>query len=213
MLCGRGGKQGFELLGIYALHQVFEFVDAVVCAEQAGSVGKGFVLAVEQGFYLCGQLRQDGFEQQGKQAESFNAGGADLVQALFLPGLLGQFPRFVLVHIGIDLVSQCHDVAHGAGVVAALIQRGDAGSGLLHFGHECRALRVGRAQFAFKAFTDKACSAAGNVDVFTYQVAIDTCHEVFGVEVNIFVLAIEFGCQIVAQPFGVHLQLQVFEGV
>ena len=74
-------------------------------------------------------------------------------------------------------------------------------------------MRVGRAQFAFKAFADKACSAAGNVDVFTDQVAIDARHEVFGVEVDVFVLAIEFGCQIVAQPLGVHLQLQVFEGV
>ena len=75
------------------------------------------------------------------------------------------------------------------------------------------AIRTHRAQLAAKALGNEARRAGGDVDVLAHQVRVDPRHEVLGVEVNVFVAAIEFGGQVVAQPLGVHAEFQVLQGV
>ena len=72
-----------------------------------------------------------------------------------------------------------------------------------------KALRQG----ALKALGQKACCTACNIDELANQIAVDAQHEVFGIEVDVFVFIVEFGGQVVAQPLGVHAQAQVLERV
>ena len=53
---------------------------------------------------LGGERGQHGFEHHGQQAEGFDAGGAHVVQTCIHAFLFGQFPRFVLVYIGIHTI-------------------------------------------------------------------------------------------------------------
>ena len=98
-----------------------EFVHLVVFAQGARGIGKVLRRQDQQVGDLRGQLRQDRLEVDGEHAEGFDAQCADLVQALLLAFLLGQFPGLVLVDIDVDLVGQRHDVAHGTGVIARFI--------------------------------------------------------------------------------------------
>ena len=104
-------------------------VDGVARAQQLLCLGKGEGRHVQEGLDLRRQGRQHGFELQAEHAEGFDAGGAHVVQADALAFLFRQVPRFVLVHIAVDLVGQQHDFTLGFGVFALVVKRGDARRG------------------------------------------------------------------------------------
>ena len=162
---------------------------------------------------LRSQLRQHGLEIDGKDAEGLDAGRAHFVQALLHAFLLGQLPGFVLVYIFVHAVGQGHDLAHHLAEFALSIQRGDAGQRLAQLLEQRLVASGYGAQATVKPLGDKACGTAGNVDVFADQVGVHARHEVVGVEVDIFITLRELGGQVVAQPFGVHLQAQVLERI
>ncbi len=57
----------------------------------------------------------------------------------------------------------------------------------------------------------RACCAAGDVDVFADQVAVDPGDEIVRVEIDVLDLGIELGRDVVAQPLGVHAEFEVFQ--
>ena len=206
-------KQCIKLLHVDTLHQVFVVPNRVARTEQGVCIGKAQWGDIQESFDLRGECGQHGLEVDGQQAEGFDAGAAHVLQARVGTFLFGQFPGFVGVHVRIDAVGQQHGLAQGFGVVAAVEQ----GCNALFLGADgaqqfCAIGRYG-AQFACKPFGNKTRRAAGDVDVFADQVAVHPRHEVVGVEVDVFVLAIEFGGQVVPQPLGVHAQAQVLQRV
>src|SRR3546814_14886015 len=50
---------------------------------------------------------------------------------------------------------------------------------------------------------------AGVIDVLADQVAVDAGHEIVGDEIDVFNLAVEFGGEVIAQPFGIHPYVDV----
>ena len=135
------------------------------------------------------------------------------MQALLCAFLFGQLPGLVLINVCVYAVGQRHDFAHHFAEFALGIQRGDGGQRIAQLGKQLRAVCRQGAQLAIKALVDEACRARSDVDVFADQVGIDAQHEVFGVEVDVFVFGRKLGGQVVAQPFGVHLQVQVLERI
>ena len=62
---------------------------------------------------------------------------------------------------------------------------------------------------AIKILADEIGSAAGDVDVFAHQIAVDACDKIIGVKVDVFDASVEFGRDVIAHPFGIHAQLQI----
>ena len=135
------------------------------------------------------------------------------LQVLGLVFGVGQLPGLVDVHIGVHLVGQQHHLAQGAGGVAHFVVAGNGRRLGLQRAQQGEAVGIGVAQLACKPLADEPGAAAGDVHELAHQVAVDAGHEVGGVEVHVFVLAVELGGQVVAQPFGVHAQAQVLQRV
>ncbi|MNV47167.1 hypothetical protein D3C71_1390260 [compost metagenome] len=136
------------------------------------------------------------------------------MQGLVVVWALGQVPRLVLVHIGVDLVGELHDLARGLAVFAGFVACGNAVFGPVDLIQKFGTLSVEVAgQLAVKALGQEARRAAGNVHVLADQIAVHPQHEVFGIEVDVFVARAQLGGQVVAQPLGVHVQAQVLERV
>ncbi len=206
-------EQRVELLHVHALHQVLVGADGVSGAEQLAGVGEGERFDLEEGLHVGRQRGQHRLQVERDQAEGFDAGAAHVLQARVLAFLLGQLPGLVLVDIGVDLVGLQHDFAQGLAVLALGVQIGDLRGDALDRCQQGRAIGRGGAQLAVKALGDEAGSAGSDVDVLAHQIAVDPQHEVFGVEVDVFVFAAELGRQVVAQPLGVHAELQVLQRV
>ena len=211
--CGRRFKQRFELLDVDALHQVLVVADGVSRAQRLFDTGKSQRRNGQEVFHLRGQQWQHRFEVGGERGKGFDADAADIVQSRFHAGELGQFPGFVGVHVFVHAIGQQHGFAQALGVVAFLVQRLDAGARGAQQRQQCAAVGGDGAELAVKALGDEAGGAGGDVDVLADQVAVDARHEVFRVELDVFVAAVELGGDVVAQPLGVHAQAQVFEWV
>lgn len=142
---------------------------------------------------LRGQLRQHGLEVDGEDAEGFDTGRAHFVQALLHAFFFGQLPRLVLIHVFVHAVGQRHDLAHGLGVFALGIQRGDWRQRIAQLSKQRLIAGGDCAQPPVKPFADKARRPAGDIDVFANQVGIDARHEVVGIKVDVFVACRELG--------------------
>ena len=62
---------------------------------------------------------------------------------------------------------------------------------------------------AAESLGQEAGSAAGDVDVFAHQIAVDPGDEVFRVEVDVLDPGVELGRDVVAQPLGVQAEFEV----
>ena len=203
-------KQGFQLLGGDALHEVLVRLNVGHVASGVpvlhGRAGEGF-----DRFCKRGQHRGQVAAQLGKRVDQQRA---DLVQGLVVGGVFGQVPGLVLVHIGVDFVGQQHDVAGGFAIFAGVVGLGDAVFGGVNVAQQGRALLAkALCELALKALGQEARRTRRDVDELANQIAVHAQHEVFGVEVHIFVFVVEFGGQVIAQPLGVHAQAQVLEWV
>jgi hypothetical protein len=69
------------------------------------------------------------------------------------------------------------------------------------------------AETTLEALGDEPRRPARDVDVLPYQIAVHPRHEVLGIEVHILDACVELGGDVVAQPFGVHAQREVFQRV
>ena len=214
-LLGRfgGREKRLELPGFHALHEVPVFADSVAGGQALAGGGKAVKGGIQPLAHAFGQARQHGREQDGEQAKRLNAGGAHVVQAALHAGLLGQLPGLVLIDVFVHAVGQGHDFAHGLAVFAPGQQRGDGRGRILQVAQQGVAICRDFAQPAVKAFGDEAGGASGDVDVFANQIGIDAQHEIFGIEINIFIARRKLGRQVIAQPFGIHAQVQVFERI
>ncbi len=135
---------------------------------------------------------------------------ADLVQGIAPGFVLRHFPWLVRVEILVDLVGIGHGQPGDGGEFALLVRFGDG------VGQLCRActLRLvfhvgGRQQAAVELAGDEACGAAGDVDVFADQVGIDAGEEIVRVEIDVLHARIELGGEVVAQPLGVHADIEI----
>ena len=57
------------------------------------------------------------------------------------------------------------------------------------------------------------CSSACNIHILTNQIRIHPQHEIFRIEVNIFVFRVQLRRQVVTQPLRIHAQTQIFERI
>jgi hypothetical protein len=136
----------------------------------------------------CASPGNTGGEVTGQRVKRVDQHRADLMQRQAVGRVLGQVPGLVLVDISVDLVGQQHHLAGDLAGVARLIEMRQRVASSPNVGQQCRA---GRAEVlgkpAGKALGQEAGGAAGDVDEFAHQVAVHAQHEVFGVEVDVFV--------------------------
>lgn len=110
--------------GIDALHHVFEFGD--------GSTGEGCgrLVPTRVGFSeklpgFCGEIGEDRREVDHEGAEEVEGDGADVLQLLLFFGIFAEFPGGIVFDVGIGLIGEFHDHAHGFAVVAFVVGSGD----------------------------------------------------------------------------------------
>ena len=165
---------------------------------------------VQEGSSTDGRVGQYRRQQRDELCKAAQCVRADLMQLGGLCRILGQFPGLLGIDELVHPVGQRHDGAHCLGVVALLVQLGQGVGPRPAFGKGRQRGRGGRRQSAVEALQDEAGRAAGDVDQLAHQIAVDPGHEVLGVEIHVLDPAVELGRQVVAQPFRVHAQLQVF---
>ena len=114
--------------------------DLCTCTQGIERIGKIFGWNHQEESDIGCQFGQDGLEVDGEDAESLDAGGADIVQPASHPGFLGQFPWLVLVDEFIDAVGQGHDFAHQLAEFAFGVQLGYHRQGISQVGEQLVAI-------------------------------------------------------------------------
>src|SRR5690606_3269115 len=120
----------------------------------------------------------------------------------------GEHPGLGRVEGLVDLVGLGHDPADGAAVFTRLEVGPHLTGAVAQFGLH-RAGVAGVGQRTVEVAGDEGGRPAGDVDVLADQVAVDAGDEVVRVEVQVFDVGVELGGDVVAQPFGVHADVQV----
>ncbi|CPJ77815.1 Uncharacterised protein [Bordetella pertussis] len=212
---GFGGgrlEQVVQQLGIDALHQVLERRHPLrqLLRVAPGEVG---VRAEQLARHAAGQRGQHRRQHHRQGLEAGQRARADVLQAgargrVGGADALGHHPGLRRVERLVDAVGMGHDFAHRAVVLARLEGGADRFGLLRELGRQRVRVAVVR-QFAVEVAGNEGGGAAGDVDVLAHQVAVDTRHEVFGVEVHVLDARVQLGRHVVAQPFGVHADFQV----
>ena len=161
--------------------------DLRACAQGIERVGEIFGRNHQEESDIGCQLWQDGPEVDGEDAESLNAGGADIVQTASHLGFFGQFPGLVLVDIFIDAVGQGHDFAHHLAKFPFSVQLGHRWQSVAQMRQQLVAVCRHFAQLAVETLADKARCTRGDIHILADEVAVDPQHEIFGVEVDVLV--------------------------
>ena len=113
----------------------------------------------------------------------------------------------------VDCIGTLHDMAYGSSKITRLVCRFDdtwlpVGKMLIHQLLQQLIIFTFH-QPAAKPFTDKPGAAAGNINVFTDQICINTRNKIFQIKVDIFHAAIELGGIVITQPFRIQPLLQI----
>ena len=117
----------------------------------------------------------------------------------------------LVIDIEIGFISEVHDLAHGAGAVARFHRRCNLGQSLV--GDDAvKDGTIGFAQRTFELLPDKTGTAAGDVNVLADEVAVHLGDEVIEVQVDVFHRTVQLAGEVVAQPLGVELLLQIALG-
>src|SRR5690606_39296565 len=182
-------EQLVEQGGFYALHQMLEVRDG---GGQHAGVGPGEVAAFAEQF-LCdaaGEHRQHRSAHDRQRLEAGQCPRADVLQpgAGFVVGRLdafGKHPRLGRVEGLVDDVGLRHDATDRPAVFAVF----EVGAHLVRYIGELCLHGFGIAdirQLAIEQLGDEVGGAAGDVYVLADQVAVDPCHEVVGIEIQVF---------------------------
>ncbi len=208
--CGRIGlEQGVEALGVDAVHQVL--IGCGVLRQFGGVAPDEIALQPEQLARHAsgerGQHRAEHDRQQPEPGQGLRAGVLQLGAAGFVfrqnPGLGG-------VERGVDAVGVGHDFAQRTGVFARFESSGHVvGEGLC--GVAQIAGVVGITQLAVEVLADEFGGAAGDVDVFADQVAVDPGDEIFRREVHVFHPRGQLGGEVIAQPLRVEADVEILQ--
>ena len=205
------GDEDVKLLfHVDALHQVLEGLDRARGGERHGDARPGERFDREEVLDAGGRGGQHGLEVEREQAEAFEGDRGDAVQ--FGPGLgvLGELPRLFLIDELVDLVGELHYEARGAGELADFEEALDF-LGAAADGFKQRILHGGIVDAALELLEDEARGAAGDVDVLADQVGVDALGEVGLREVDVLDAGVHLGGKVVAEPFGVHAELEVLQ--
>ena len=108
----------------------------------------------------------------------------------------------------IDLIGIGHDFANGTSIFSGLEHASHIFGGFFPLGLQDAFVAL-VVQLAIEIFADEVGGTACDVDVLADQVTVDAGNEILGVEINVFDLGIELGRNVVAQPFGVHADVQI----
>ena len=206
------GQQAVELLfHVDALHQMLEGLNRMLGRERRRHARPEERIDREERFDAFGRSRQNGLQEEREEAEAFERDRAHPMELLGRFGILGELPGLFLIDELVDAVGEFHHearrtgefarfvvVLHLVGAFADRFEEGIVHRGVVHA--------------AFEAFHDEARSTARDVDVLADQVRIDATSEVGLREVDVFDAGIELGGEVVAQPFGVHAELEVLQG-
>ena len=206
-------KQCFKLLDVDALHQVLVVANTMACAQGLAGVAQGQRCNVEESLHLQGQCGQHGLEVDREHGEGFDADGANVLQPGVHAFFFCQFPRLVGVHVFVYAVRQHHGFAQRLGVFAGFVQLLNTDALNPQLAQQRRPIGRNIAQQTVKSLGNKTCRARRDVDVFANQITVDPHHEIFRAELHVFIARVQLGGNVVAQPFGVHAQAEVFERI
>ena len=127
-------------------------------------------------------------------------------------GVLRQRPRLGLVECFVDSVSERHRVAHDLRILSPVVSfRGVAETRpeplvqKVDVGARHRSVTV-------EVFGYELCRAAGDIDVLPNQIAVDSSDEIIRIEIDVLDLVVEFGGDVVAQPFRVQAEVEIVVG-
>ena len=177
--------------------------DWTMRGERQVGVGPAQRLDGQEAFNRGGQLRQHRFERERQQAEGFETDRAGFVQAYRIGRVFSLVPRLGAVDIGIDAVGQFHHLTQRAAIVAAFVQRGDLRqSGTQRV--EQRMIHGAVLHARVETLDQEAGCAAGDVDVFADQIAVDPSDKIIEIQIEIFHRAVELGGKVITQPLGVQ---------
>ena len=176
-------------------------------------VGRAHGRDVQEALDLRRERRQHRLQVQRQQTESLDADGAHVVQHRIGALTLGKFPRLVLVDVLVHPVGEQHHFAQRLAELALVVEALDGFLPGAQVVEQRAALdaHIGR-QSTTEALAEEACGAARDVDVLAHQIAVHAGDEVIGVEVDVLDSAAELGRDVVAQPLGVHAELEVAQG-
>ncbi len=108
------------------------------------------------------------------------------------------------IDVGIELVGQGEDLAHGTGILPGLV----AGGNFFLLAAELRVkfliFSQARGETAGKMLFDETRSPRRQVDYLAHQVAVALEDEVLEIEVEIFDMAVQLAGKVVAQEFRVE---------
>ena len=202
-------EQRIKHFRIDALHQVLEGADGFRHRLQVSPCEVAF--DAEQRSDFASQRRQDRCEIDRQAIEGAQQVAADVLQFLAVGRILRQLPRLLGVDVLVDLVGQRHDQADRLAELACLESFPD--HRFLFGKAQAPAHRVvpgnGVAQLSAETLGDEARRAAADVDVLADQVRVHARNEILRIEVDIFHLGIQFGRDVITQPFRVHADLEV----
>src|SRR3546814_800415 len=150
---------------------------------------------------LRGDAGQNRLEVNRQLAEQVEEGRADLLQFFATRFVLGQGPGRELLDFGVRVIGHQHHLAQGGGEIAGFVQVAQI-VGLGCEVLEQRAVMHGYCQMAVVQLLDEASAAAGDVDVFADQIAVDAIREVDEVEIEIVDAAAELGGEEIGRASG-----------
>lgn len=110
---------------------------------------------------------------------------------------LGQHPGLGRVERLVDAIGLGHDAANGFAIFPRFKISLDLGGAGLQFGLQGVGVPdIG--QCAIKIASDKSSGAAGDIDIFADQIAIDAGDEVIGIEIQILDVRVELRRDVIA---------------
>ena len=125
------------------------------------------------------------------------------------PGrILREDPRLARIEIVVDSIRKGHDFAHRLADIAGFVVFGHLTRHVARLPGDRRSV-IGVPELAAKMLRDEAGSPARNIDVLADQIAVHARDEVFGVEVEILDVRVQLGTDVIAQPLGVHPDLEI----
>src|SRR5258708_13424614 len=135
------------------------------------------------------------------------------MQLLPLSGVFGKYPRFGSIEVSVDTMGKRHCGLYWFAEFTRFVCLAYLSKHLRNCIEFPKFIKRCVRHLAIKISSEKARTAARDVDVLADEVAIDTRNEVVGIEVDIFDIGVEFGCDVIAQPLRIHSELEIAQRV
>jgi len=178
---GTGGDHGVHLASVHTLHHVLEFAHRSAQQRLPGLVPARDGLT-QQFAGLPGQAGQHGRQIHGQLAEQVEPHGTHLLKLLAPRRVFAQLPGSPSLDVLVGPIARGQDQAHGPGIVAAFVCRGNGLAVLDGPGEQSTVVRIGGRE---TGFVGESGGAAGQVDHIAHHVGVDLFDELLEVHVDV----------------------------